>query len=448
MKPEYLKQGNDTQKLILISGGWNTTSAFYSHISPREGWDLAYIGVGMAGVEIEIPEQYHTIYLYAWSFGVVTAEQSLCPDRITEAFAICGTPEGIGEKGIPEEIFNGTRDTLSAGSLQKFRRRMLSSVEPGERSELMEKLEGNPDIEKLRAELDLILRVKKKQNIRWRRVYIGTNDKIIPAAAQRRSWEENPFRPDIVETQDGHYMDISKIISETTPDTKITAESFRESQETYIEQANAQGYFARQLYEEIRRSGIRPQRILEIGNGTGMLSRMLAETWPEAKVTFVDLCATQPYGLFSEETYIEADAENWLEEASGEWDLIVSASAIQWFANPKTFFRNSRRLLKSGGVMGCSLFTRGNLRELDEARPSPIHYQSAEEIKGIVGTLFTDWHIEAEEYVMEFESVRGALLHLRDTGVKGGRKVSLPKLVQALREHRLTYNAVLCTGKV
>lgn len=447
MKLEYLRKEESSKRLILIIGGWNTTPLFYGSSSPREGWDLAVAYDFEELSPLELPERYGTVYLYAWSFGVVAAEHVLDPRRITEAFAISGTPEGIGDKGIPETIFRGTRDSLSPQTLAKFRKRMLGGLERAELNELMKLLPAEPDIEQLKRQLDSIASIPKRHNISWRRAYIGSADRIIPAEAQLRSWSEHPARPLIVECDCGHYMDLGRIIAGTTPDCEKTAYCFSQSRATYGSQANAQNHFARKLTEKVSRCGINPRRILEIGNGTGTLSRMIASLWPEAEATFVDLCPTTPYGIFAKEEYITADAEEWLEETSGEWDLIVSSSAVQWFANPRTFYRNAWRLMSEGGVMGCTIFTKGNLRELDAARPSPLHYHSGEELAKMAGEWFEDRDWEEEEYVMRFGSAREALLHLRDTGVKGGRKVSLPALIEALREPRLSYRATIETGR-
>lgn len=447
MKLEYLRKEESSRRLILIIGGWNTTPAFYGSITPREGWDLA-VAYDMEELSpLELPERYATIYLYAWSFGVVAAEHVADPRRITEAFAVSGTPEGIGNKGIPEPIFKGTRDSLSQQSLMKFRKRMLGGLDKQTTSRLMELLPPQPDIEQLKRQLDSIDSIPKLHNITWRRAYIGRDDRIIPADAQLRSWSSHPSRPQIVECGCGHYMDLGEIIESTTPDTEKTAYCFSLSRATYGIRATAQSHFARKLVEKLSLLGINPHRILEIGNGTGTLSRMIASLWPDAEATFVDLCPTAPYGIFAKEEYITADAEEWLEEATGKWDLIVSSSAIQWFANPRTFYRNAGRLMSKGGVMGCTIFTAGTLRELDAARPSPLHYHSGEQLAEMAGEWFEDRDWEEEEYVMHFGSAREALLHLRDTGVKGGRSANLSALLKALREPRLSYRATIETGR-
>lgn len=447
VKPEYLKKADNANKLVLIIGGWNTDPAFYSRIRPRAGWDVAAITDFEHLEPLEIPVQYTTVYLYAWSFGVVAAEHIADSTRITEAFAICGTPEGIGDYGIPTPIFQTTRDNLTLSSLTKFRRRMLSGLAPEKKAELQNLLAAAPDIEQLRRQLDSIANVEKSHRIHWRRAYIGLNDLIIPASAQRKAWLSHEYRPDIVELDTGHYPDIEQIIHLTTPDTQTTAESFSKSQDTYLQKADAQHHFARKLAEQLYKSEQPIKKILEIGNGTGILSRLMAKRWPDAEVTFVDLCATEPYHLFTKEEYITADAEEWMEHReSGDWDLIVSASAVQWFANPRTFFRNAARLLKNGGKMGATIFSSGNLRELDPARPSPIHYHTAQELGSMAEEYFGECNWEEDEYVMQFSSGREALLHLRDTGVKGGLTAPLSKLLRALRAGRLTYRSVIVTG--
>lgn len=440
MKLEYLKKFDGNTRLILIAAGWNTTPRFYSPLRLPDVWDIAVI-YGFTDLSaFELPSRYSTIYLYAWSFGVVAAEICLDPSALTEAFAISGTPEGIGENGIPLNIFQATRDTLSQATLKKFRRRMLGGLSKETAVSLMSLLETDPDIKRLRDELTAIGLAPKKQNIRWRRAYIGQEDLIIPASAQRRAWEEHPSKPAVVELPSGHWIDMQSVILETIPDTENTALNFRSTHNCYEREASSQGYFAARLAEELEQTvQVPPKRILEIGNGCGTLSRLLAAMWPEAEATYIDLYPIEPGHFFQSERQITADAEQWLEGAEGEWDLIVSSSAVQWFANPARFFANAARLLAPGGTVGCSIYSDGNLCELDSVRIAPLLYHSAARLEEMAKEYFGEVRMTEETHRLEFGNARKALLHLRDTGVRGRGSAPLPDLLQALRSGTLTY---------
>ncbi len=98
--------------------------------------------------------------------------------------------------------------------------------------------------------------------------------------------------------------------------------------------------------------------------------------------------------------------------------------------------------------MGCSIFSAGNLRELDAARPSPIHYHSASVLGGMAGEFFGELKWMEIERKEKFGSAREALLHLRDTGVRTGLRVPLSRLLAALRPAELTYSATLLVGQL
>lgn len=441
MKLDFLRIDEGNRRLVLIIAGWNIPPQFFSDITLPDGWDLA-VAYGFSDLDpILLPDRYATVYLYAWSFGVVAAESVVDPASVTEAFAIAGTPWGIGERGIPYDIFDATRANLSPASLAKFRRRMLSGIDRAKRDELLDLLDPNPDIEALKEELTAIEKAPKNQNIPWRRAYVGVFDLVIPPDAQRLAWSSHPASPVVVELAAGHCPDFRKIILETLPDTKNTALNFSLSHTSYSSNASSQCYFAKRLAEELKLAVANPpKRILEIGNGSGLLSRLLAEMWPDAEATYLDLYPIEPGGFFNCELQIVADAEDWLETASGSWDLIVSSSAIQWFANPERFFVNASRLLAPGGVVGCSVYSSGNLCELDAVRLSPIHYHTAEGLEKMARRSFDSVVAKEEKLFLEFPTAREALLHLRDTGVRGrGSSTSLPDLLRALTPPHLSF---------
>lgn len=391
---------------------------------------------------LEIPTRYTTVYLYAWSFGVTAAEQTLDPARISEAFAISGTPEGIGETGIPTPVFTATRDNLTPASLAKFRKRMLHGLQREISSQLLSRLDSEPDIESLKADLTAIERCPKRRSIRWRRAYIGENDLIIPSSAQSAAWEDHWSSPSVIRLDAGHFIDLQEVIDDTVPDIENTARNFCSAHTSYRAQASSQSYFALRLLGALEsEKTLRPASILEIGNGAGTLSRLLSWLWPKAEATYIDLYPISPGGFFAKETQITGDAEKWLEQAEGRWDLITSSSAIQWFANPERFFANAARLLAPGGVSACSVYSTGNLRELDAVRVPPLHYHSSAELKEMALRWFDDVKVAEEECVMNFGNAREALLHLRDTGVKGRSKAPLADILKSLKEGKLTYKA-------
>jgi ubiquinone/menaquinone biosynthesis C-methylase UbiE len=78
-----------------------------------------------------------------------------------------------------------------------------------------------------------------------------------------------------------------------------------------------------------------PQRILDLGTGTGGAARVLAARWPEAGVTGVDLSPemireAQARATSERERYVAADASS-LPFADGAFDLVVLLNMIPFY---------------------------------------------------------------------------------------------------------------------
>lgn len=450
MKVSFVRREASNTRLIIIYAGWNTDPTFYSDVN-RDGWDLAIVyEYSDISPLPTLPSQYTTIYLYAWSFGVKVAEATAPSERISRAFAIAGTPEGIDDStGIPTAIFQATRDSLSETSLKKFRRRMLSAVKDAAlRETLLSRLPQQPSIENLRNQLDTIQLTSTAKSIRWDRAYIPEEDLIIPTLNQRNSWQKRLAESSIIMRAGGHWQSISEIVEETISDRTEIAHHFSKALPTYSRSAHAQMFFAERLAERIKEMNpASTKSLLEIGHGSGIFSRLLAQQLPMAEATLVDLYPTTPLRLFKKETYPVADAETWLQSQTSIWDLIVSSSALQWFADLPQFFATATNRLSDSGLLACSILTRGTLHELDTIRRSPIHYYSGEELTEIAKRYFREVEVKEYESVITFSSPREALLHLRATGVSGGSHAPLADCLRALRDGRLTYRAAILTAK-
>lgn len=452
MRLTWINKGARSGRLILIFPGWGTQPSFYSDLS-RSVWDLCVVEDYS---DFDFPMQelsdYSTIYLYAWSLGVAMAPRVLKEGDVTAAFAINGTEEPVSsEYGIPERIFKGTREGLSDLNLRKFRRRMVDS--PRAFTDLLQKLETqHDDIERLRKELltfESLPDVPVAHRLKWNRAYLPETDNIIPVAAQKKYWATRPDVP-VTMLRGCHLPDFYAILNVTIPDLRSVGSHFHAALRSYDSQASAQQRIASRLSEMIAEAEMPPGgHALEIGQGSGLFTRMYAPLLRPSKIEYVDLYATAPFGAAPEEIFHIADAEQWIEEEEGTLrDYILSSSSLQWFVNPLRFFGFVRDVLAPSGLFAFSTFLPGNLRELDTLRPTPLTYPDAGILKRGLEKLFRKVRTEEEEIVLEFDSVREALLHLRDTGVKGGLKISRDsvKISEALHDsvtgkYRLTYKA-------
>ena len=428
MKTKLITHTEGSRRLILIFTGWSTSPDLYAHLR-ADGWDImiVYDYTDLSPLPEDILSPYSTIFVLAWSLGVATAEAALSPyaRRISAAFAVNGTLHPASDDfGIPSAIYEGTLRNLSPRNLLKFQKR-ISSPRDTFSFPLDPAYPENADIDALKAELHNIASITNQENyypaLPWKKAYISSSDRIFPPESQRRAWKRLLCHSCIAEIDAGHYLPLQHVINDITPDVALIGSHFRKALSTYDSNADAQGKIAitllKMLPPDVKQD---PQNILEIGPGSGMLTRLLNKHITIAKASFIELYPLPEFRIAPEETYFTGDAEELIETLSG-FDLIISASTIQWFADPARFFRNAFNALKPGGALLCSTFLPGNLRELDAMRPTPLIYRTREELtQALKEAGFTDITTNEEEITKNFTSRRQLLLHLKSTGVAGG----------------------------
>lgn len=426
MRTVAISHTSGNRKAILVFAGWSSTPRLYASLS-REGWDVILVfDYSDLSFDTSILSQYSTIFIISWSLGVAAAEESLreCSDKIAAAFAVNGTLHPVSDEfGIPEGIYTGTEQNLSSRNLLKFQKRISSADDifqfPIDKEEVM-----GADIDALQLELRNIGKLKLSSILPWKRVYISENDKIFPATSQLAYWGKHPLSPQIIKVNAGHYIPLQKIIEEVTPNLERIGNHFEKALVSYDDNADAQHIIAENIIQLIPDSHIgSPLDILEIGPGSGLLTRQLGEQLNVKHATFIDLYQLPKFEIADEERYIVGDAENIIENLSG-FDIIISASTLQWFADVERFFRNAAGALKEGGSLICSTFLPGTMKELEALRPSPLIYRSREEIESFVAKYFEEYTLWDGEITLEFFSRREALLHLKRTGVAGGTSLS------------------------
>ena len=436
MKIEFIKRGAAT-RLILIFAGWSTDPRYYNDCV-ADGWDTAVVSDYRDLSMPELPSQYSTIYIFAYSLGVWAAAH--CDIDAAARIAICGSECPVSDEyGIPESIYDATAAGFTAESLKKFHLRMAGDRIAFKRLETI--LPAVPDIEGLRDELYAIARFNERGGsvCRWDKVYIAVHDRIFPADNLRRYWGR---RKDTVkvEIDAPHAVDLSKIIKEVIPDPVAIGKGFSAATDSYNCSAVVQAEVCGRMGEIIsqilkdRPSGIRS--VLEIGVGQGLFTKVWSGLLTPDSATFVDLISMPEFGISENDEYLVNDAEEWLKNTSDSFDFILSASTIQWFADPIGFIQTVKNHLNPGGFAVISTFVKGNLRELDDIRPCPLIYHSAEEYKEI-----PDIHTEDWERKIAFSSSREMLMHLRQTGVSPHRNSNTVTLTSLPTE--LTYRPLI-----
>ncbi len=100
----------------------------------------------------------------------------------------------------------------------------------------------------------------------------------------------------------------------------------------------------------------RPRAIFDLGCGPGNVTKLLAELWPEARVTGVDsspaMLARARAGVPGA-TFLEADLATWAPPEPA--DLLFSNAALHWVADHPALLRRLMARLAKGGVLAVQM---------------------------------------------------------------------------------------------
>ena len=202
---------------------------------------------------------------------------------------------------------------------------------------------------------------------------------------------------------------------------QLITRRFSRAIESYNREATAQKQIAGRLNDMLAHYlPARPRHVLEIGSGTGFLTRPLLRTFHPEKLILNDIChemSTCFADLLSDRqvTFIPGDAEQ-LSFPSGQ-DLIVSCSALQWFVSPELFFKRCNTLLSGHRYFAFSTFGKENLKEIAAVTGSGLHYYSLEELKKSLSMHYNIVTAGEERIRLTFATPLDVLYHLKHTGV-------------------------------
>ena len=137
---------------------------------------------------------------------------------------------------------------------------------------------------------------------------------------------------------------------------------------SYDHHAGVQRLMARNLLARVQKEMPSPPRILEIGCGTGYLTALLRQVYPQAQLVALDLDpalidqARRRLGPDSKVSWLVADGEAFFR---GGFDLIISNATFQWFTHPRTTLESQAQTLAPGGCLAFSTLGPRTFRELD-----------------------------------------------------------------------------------
>jgi malonyl-CoA O-methyltransferase len=245
---------------------------------------------------------------------------------------------------------------------------------------------------------------------------------------------------------------------------------FSRAASTYDDYADTQKEAARRLIGHLPETA--PDTILELGCGTGNLTRLLAGRYPAARITALDfsqdMVALARNKVPGERVnFLCRDAELYLENCGDSFDLIIANATLQWFDDFDRALARIAGCLKPGGLFAACIFGPATLRELRDGLTfvnpeGEVHlpvddFPPREQIEAGLEHHFTA--VASEEWLSRrnYPDLSHLFRHLRRTGTTGpGRDQPLldrPRLAaldkwfaEELGEYRLTYQIFLVRG--
>lgn len=193
-----------------------------------------------------------------------------------------------------------------------------------------------------------------------------------------------------------------------------TAEKFEESDFLHREIRSR----ALERFDFVR---IDPERILDLGAGTGESSRALAHRFPKADILALDLV---PEMLLANPPKLAlCGAAEQLPLADSSVDLVFSSMMLHWTSNIGQMLSQLARVLKPDGLFMFATLGEGTLRELRQAWAAADQFTHVLEFipmrhlgDKLIQSGMVEPVLDSEVITVTYDSVRSMAEDLKNTG--------------------------------
>lgn len=192
-----------------------------------------------------------------------------------------------------------------------------------------------------------------------------------------------------------------------TASKELIRKRFSKAAETYDEYAKAQQLICEHLVKILtQHSDGRFQRVLEIGCGSGGFTRLLKRECQIEEWILNDLCESWINSIgrifpYAQPNFLVGDAETL--KFPGRFDLIASASAVQWMKDLPSFFQKISSVLSPHGTFIFNTFLPDNLPEIRELTGIGLQYPNKEEIMNWLAADFEVIYTESSQISLHFK---------------------------------------------
>lgn len=241
------------------------------------------------------------------------------------------------------------------------------------------------------------------------------------------------------------------------PDKALARRSFEQAALGYDQAAVLQREVAQRLLERLDLMKIQPQRVLDLGCGTGQCLPALMSRYKSAEVVALDIAAPMLVRARRRGRWLRkprcvcGDAER-LPLADASVDVVFSNLMLQWCADLDTVFGELQRVLRPGGLLLFTSFGPDTLHELRDSWARVDGYNHVNVFQdmhdvgdALIRTRFADPVMDVERLTVTYPDVRQLMRELKQIGahnVTAGRprgltgKSRMQALVQAYERFR------------
>lgn len=245
-------------------------------------------------------------------------------------------------------------------------------------------------------------------------------------------------------------------------DPRAVRRSFDAASATFDAAAAVHSEIRARLLERLDVVRLDPAVVVDLGAGTGHASRALQDRYRSAHVVAVDLsprmliAARRQQKLFRRFSRVAADAQR-LALRDGSVDLVFSNLMLQWCSDPDAVFAETRRVLRTNGLLTFAALGPDTLRELRSAWSHVDSYTHVHRFTdmhdlgdGVLRAGFADPVMDTERLTITYPDVDALMRELADSGsanVALGRRRGLGGRAGAVK-FREAYEAFRLQGKL
>lgn len=394
---------------------------------------------------LKISKNYSKIDIAGWSFGVWVASKFL--ETISEKtglkLALCGTPAAVHNSfGIPESVFEKTLENFSEENKEKFYKRVCG-VRGGENKKFL----SLKSAEALKLELEIFGKAFEKSplghsegEVRFDFAIAAKRDAIFPLENLEKFFGQNLIVCDSPHLDLEIFKKAFSLLKQARAslDVRRIASGFERAVKNYEHRAVVQKVMSQKLAQKYAKFAGKNAEgtILEIGCGTGFLTRNIADeilnqsgksSQKLPKIILNDLtermCEEASKYWKGEFEILEGDVSK-IPPPKG-LSAVVSSSTLQWIDDLEFLVSEIFSSLNSGGIFVFSTFGEDNFAELARALKTsgdsswrPLKYFSEEKLCALLKKCgFEILESSSELIRKEFESPADVLRHMKLTGV-------------------------------